>query len=285
MVKHLMNDAANTKAASCEELPLNSLFDAHAHLSFAPSDQTSEFADWVSGRFAGAFSTTVSPQDFRAAFDACNGLPNVKVGVGAHPWWVAQGKINAEELNAALPLFSEAQYVGEVGLDFGKNGLTNSAFATEDETKRSQLEALRSIFAACQAAPQERVFSFHVVQSADIVLDMLEEFSLLAGNTCIFHWFSGSGTQLQRAREAGCCFSVNAFMLNTKRGREYARAIPLDRLFSETDLPSELAAVEGLEQTQATYEQALLSAYFQIAELRGVQAIDQISKNVQRVFN
>ena len=55
----------------------------------------------------------------------------------------------------------------------------------------------------------------------------------------IFHWFSGSSAQLKRARDLGCFFSVNAFMLQTKRGREYAKAIPLDRLLIETDLPEE----------------------------------------------
>ena len=32
-------------------------------------------------------------------------------------------------------------------------------------------------------------------------------------------------------------FSVNEMMLRTRRGREYARQIPADRLLLETDLP------------------------------------------------
>ncbi|MFR2031814.1 MAG: TatD family hydrolase, partial [Collinsella sp.] len=37
-------------------------------------------------------------------------------------------------------------------------------------------------------------------------------------------------------------FSVNERMLATKRGREYVRQIPLDRLLLETDAPAEANA-------------------------------------------
>ena len=55
----------------------------------------------------------------------------------------------------------------------------------------------------------------------------------------IFHWFSGTSDELVRARNAGCYFSVNERMLASKRGREYTRQIPLDRLLLETDAPAE----------------------------------------------
>ena len=67
-------------------------FDAHAHMSFAPD--VASFASWFTERFAGAFSTTVSPADYRFAQQTLVSFPKIKVGVGAHPWWVAQGKIS-----------------------------------------------------------------------------------------------------------------------------------------------------------------------------------------------
>ncbi len=72
----------------------------------------------------------------------------------------------------------------------------------------------------------------------------------------IFHWFSGSGEELVRARKLGCFFSVNEMMLNTRRGRAYARQIPLECLLLETDAPPGLgkpysakALVDQLERT------------------------------------
>lgn len=285
----------------------NEFFDAHAHMSFAPD--VASFASWFTERFAGAFSTTVSPVDYRFAQQALASFPKIKVGVGAHPWWVAQGKISDED-KALLPdLVASARYVGEVGLDFGKNGLVKSVFATDEQTKQAQIEVLRTIFAAAKksSAPSVvegaeeageakggRVFSFHAVRGADVIIDMLEEYELLEDNTIIFHWFSGSSAQLKRVRDLGCFFSVNAFMLQTKRGREYAKAIPLDRLLIETDLPEETsidACAEGsqtckqaTEAVEAHYASMLEEAYREIVTLRGEDALDAITRNVRKIF-
>lgn len=291
----------------------NEFFDAHAHMSFAPD--VASFASWFTERFAGAFSTTVSPADYRFAQQALASFPKIKVGVGAHPWWVAQGKISDED-KALLPgLVASARYIGEVGLDFGKNGLAKSVFATDEQTKQAQVEVLRTIFAAAKKNPAPsvaediesakeakeageakggRVFSFHAVRGADVVIDMLEEYELLEDNTIIFHWFSGSSAQLKRARDLGCFFSVNAFMLQTKRGREYAKAIPPDRLLIETDLPEETsidACAEGsqtckqaTEAVEAHYASMLEEAYREIVTLRGEDALDAITRNVRKIF-
>ena len=282
----------------------NEFFDAHAHMSFAPD--VASFASWFTERFAGAFSTTVSPADYRSAQQALASFPKIKVGVGAHPWWVAQGKISDED-KALLPgLVASARYIGEVGLDFGKNGLAKSIFATDEQTKQAQIEVLRTIFAAAKKSPAPsviegagetkdgRVFSFHAVRGADVIMDMLEEYELLEDNTIIFHWFSGSSAQLKRARDLGCFFSVNAFMLQTKRGREYAKAIPLDRLLIETDLPEETpidACVENsqvckqaTEAVEMRYISMLEEAYREIVTLRGEDALDAITRNVREIF-
>lgn len=282
----------------------NEFFDAHAHMSFAPD--VASFASWFTERFAGAFSTTVSPADYRFAQQALASFPKIKVGVGAHPWWVAQGKISDED-KALLPdLVASARYVGEVGLDFGKNGLVKSVFATDEQTKQAQIEVLRTIFAAAKKSPAPsviegagetkggRVFSFHAVRSADVIMDMLEEYELLSGNAAIFHWFSGSSAQLKRARDLGCFLSVNAFMLQTKRGREYAKAIPLDRLLIETDLPEETpidacvensqACKQATEAVEMRYISMLEEAYREIVALRGEDALDAITRNVRKIF-
>lgn len=291
-------------------------FDAHAHMSFAPD--VTPFASWFTERFAGAFSTTVSPADYRFAQQALASFPKIKVGVGAHPWWVAQGKISDED-KALLPgLVANARYIGEVGLDFGKNGLAKSVFATDDQTKQAQIEVLRMIFAAAKKSPAPsavegtegaeeaertegvgeakggRVFSFHAVRGADVVIDMLEEYELLEDNTIIFHWFSGSSAQLKRACDLGCFFSVNAFMLSTKRGREYAKAIPLDRLLIETDLPEEVsfdacaagsqAYRQATEAVEVRYASMLEEAYREIVVLRGEDVLDAITRNVRKIF-
>lgn len=270
-------------------------FDAHCHLSFAPEPE--RFADRVATNAAGAFSTTVSPSDFTRTVELLAPWDTLKAGLGAHPWWVARGEVGPQDASLLGSLAARTRFIGEVGLDFGKNGLANSVFATEDETKTEQVAVLRAILEACAATdPTQdrlanassseqagRVFSFHAVRSADVILDLLEEFDLLSGNIAIFHWFSGSSAQLQRARELGCCFSVNAFMLQTKRGREYAKAIPAGQLLVETDLPGETE--EGFDTACQNYERALTSAYAHLVTLRSSDILGTIRNNVQRIFN
>jgi Tat protein secretion system quality control protein TatD with DNase activity len=113
-----------------------------------------------------------------------------------------------------------------------------------------------------------RVISIHAVRSAGTVLDVLESHGLLTPRpdspVITFHWFSGTSDELVRASDAGCYFSVNERMLATKRGREYARQIPLDCLLLETDAPAEPQADTSARQLITS----LKSVSRRIAELK-----------------
>ena len=155
-------------------------------------------------------------------------LPFVKLAVGLHPWWVSADEgCLAEELRAFDSALPETRYVGEVGLDFSKRRIA---------TRNAQLWAFRHIANAC-AKDGGKVLSIHCVKAYDDALSILKGSGCLASCTCIFHWFSGSFPQLTQAVDAGCSFSVGARMLETKKGREYAKAIPLQKLLLETDAP------------------------------------------------
>lgn len=113
-----------------------------------------------------------------------------------------------------------------------------------------------------------KVVSLHAVRAVDDVLNVLERADALtadAGNACIIHWFSGTSDQLTRARRVGCYFSVNPRMLDSKRGRAYAQAIPADRLLLETDEP----ASEGAPWSAARVRGSLEETLTQLAALRG----------------
>ena len=150
--------------------------------------------------------------------------------------------------------------IGEVGLDF------SARFAGSEPLQIQALDRL------CDALVQHplagRVISIHAARSAGTVLDALESYGLLTPSpnspVIIFHWFSGTSDELVRARNAGCYFSVNERMLASKRGREYARQIPLDRLLLETDAPAEPQADASARQLITS----LKSASLHIAELK-----------------
>ncbi len=238
------------------------LFDMHCHLGFY--DDTARQARELSALGVGAFSNTVTPEEFFAQQAALADAANVRVGVGLHPWWVGAGDVSGArqaakvgDTEALCELAVQSRFVGEVGLDLSPR---------HAETGKAQLRVFSQVSRECARAGG-KVLSLHAVRAVDQVLDVLEGEGTLAesaGNACVIHWFSGTSDQLTRARRAGCYFSVNPRMLQSKRGRAYAQAIPADRLLLETDEP----ASEGAPSDAARIRQLLEDTLRQLAALR-----------------
>lgn len=192
-------------------------------------------ADEATALGLGLFDCGVDPRDFLAANERASRYRNIIAGIGLHPWWLADGRCGPAEVNLLCEVAAQERYIGEVGLDF------SARFAGSEPL---QIQAFDQL---CDTLVQHpltgRVISIHAVRSAGAVLDVLESHGLLIPNSdspvIIFHWFSGTSDELVRARHAGSFFSINERMLATKRGREYARQIPLNRLLLETDAPAE----------------------------------------------
>lgn len=209
------------------------LFDAHCHLDLMAHPDA--VADEATTLDLVLFDCGVDPRDFaRAKKRACN-RSNIFAGIGLHPWWLADGRCGNAEINLLCEVAAQERLIGEVGLDF------SARFAGSEPLQVQAFDRL------CDALVQHplagRVISIHAVRSAGTVLDVLGSHELLTPSpdspAIIFHWFSGTSNEFVRARNAGCYFSVNERMLASKRGREYARQIPLDRLLLETDAPAE----------------------------------------------
>lgn len=230
------------------------LFDMHCHLDrMANADEVAR--DTAANGIA-LLCTTVSPADSLAARSRFETLPNIRVGAGLHPWWVADGRCGEVEVEQAAQLVAASRFIGEVGLDFGPRHAANA---------QRQLDALEAIVRACAEHPVEgRALSIHAVRAAGEVLDVFERHGLTASAHCIFHWFSGTSDQLARAVDAGCLFSISERMLATRRGREYARQIPLDRLLLETDLPEQLDKPCTADQIEAS----LMRSLHELARIR-----------------
>lgn len=238
------------------------LFDAHCHLDLM--SHPNAVADEATTLDLVLFDCGVDPRDFaRAKKRACN-RSNIFAGIGLHPWWLADGRCGTAEINLLCEVAAQERLIGEVGLDF------SASFAGSEPLQVQAFDRL------CDALVQHplagRVISIHAVRSAGTVLDVLESHGLLTPSpdspAIIFHWFSGTSNEFVRARSAGCYFSVNERMLATKRGREYARQIPLDRLLLETDAPAEPQADASARQLITS----LKSASLHIAELKNRSA-------------
>lgn len=231
--------------------------DMHCHLDLMANGP--EVATEAAAIGLGILNASVEPRGFLATRDAYRNSPAVCCAAGLHPWWIDDGTCGVEDVDLLVQEIARTPYVGEVGLDYGKNHVASAP---------TQRDAFERIACACAEHPLPgRVLTIHAVRSAGDVLDILEGHGLTRSVACIIHWFSGTSDELARARKAGCLFSVNEFMLGTRRGREYARQIPVERLLLETDLPADRGPGSA-EVVAASLERTLAT----IAELKGIDA-------------
>ena len=244
------------------------LFDAHCHPAFFPDDALPEALDGV----AGFLGCTVTPAEYDAACVRFAAYPQVRMAIGLHPWYVDAGEGAARaQADAVCERLEAGCAVGEVGLDFGPKHAA---------TRDAQVEAFRRIVQVA-ATRGGCVASIHSVQATETALDILDACGFLAANTAIFHWYSGSSAHLTRALASGALFSLNPNMLRTKRGREYARIIPLGRLLTETDFPED----DGT--CPEPIADALSRLIADTAALRGMDALDlgaRIGDNARNIF-
>lgn len=251
------------------------IYDMHCHMDFAADARV--LAEGAREQGIAALSATVEPGAYVRLREELASFPQVNVGLGLHPWRIAEGGCREDELSLFEELAPGARIVGEIGLDFaGSRG--------EEASRRAQVAALERILAACErgsggsdasrrpddaASGRGKLLSLHAARAAGAVLDLLERTGALARHTCIIHWFSGTSDELARAVKCGCFFSVGPRMLATRRGRAYAQAIPENRLLLETDAPPAPAAEAGPTPWDAAlWRTDLESVLTQLATLR-----------------
>ncbi len=280
---------------------METLYDMHCHLGFAPAP-AAVATDGASAGI-GAFSCTVEPAEYERLLPVLDTAPNVALGLGAHPWWIADGRVGETELARFCELARTTRFIGEIGLDFAgprdteeSRALQTSAFACilaacnepvsplasidpESAAATSGQGRPRTATTNLQASPPiggapvrsatdtaPKLISIHAVNAAAAALDALEQAGAFALHHVIFHWFSGTSDDLHRAVELGCFFSVGPRMLASRRGREYARQIPLGQLLLETDMPARKDDNLPAEVWRAELNNALSG----IAQLKGI---------------
>lgn len=248
-------------------------FDAHVHANLMDSPLNVARSSNEAG--LGFFTCGVTPHDYLELAPQLT-QDNIRVGLGAHPWYISDGRVTEKDIELLLGLMGETPYVGEVGLDF-------SSRYCVDGLQELQVKAFTKI--CTRAAELSRngqpwVLSMHTVKSVDAVLDILEQTGAAQACIPIIHWFSGSSDELQRAIKLGCWFSVGKMSLKTKRGREYAKVYPKDKLLTETDLPSS----DHTDISSADIVDSLKRALSGLSEARGYSVQTEVMANAAGVF-
>ena len=154
------------------------------------------------------------------------GLPHVKrykhirLALGLHPLLASENK---NELPLFDSLLDQTSYIGEIGLDFSKEGLS---------TKEDQISTLRKLLEKLEG--RKKIISVHSTKAEKELFDLLCEYNI---NNVIFHWYSGPIDLIPSIISKGYYFSINEAMTISKNGRTIIKEIPRSRILTESDAP------------------------------------------------
>jgi len=230
------------------------LIDLHCHVDLYPDPEA--VLDEAETRGAFVLAVTTTPKAWRGNQRLVGKRRRIRVALGLHPEVVAE---RHHEVALLCGLIPEARYIGEIGLD---------GSAAHRGSLDLQTEVFGRILDECRRLGG-RVLTIHSRGAVGKVIDEIERRPGVG--LPILHWFSGSVAQLERAAAAGCWFSVGPAMIASRRGRDLAAAIPLDRLLTETDGPFARSGGRPLYPWEA------MSCSDQLAEAMGIAPTELVS--------
>ena len=200
----------------------SALVDFHCHLDLYPDHL--ELVARCEREAVYTLAVTTTPKAWARNKQVTSSTKYVRAALGLHPQLVESRQ---GELALWRDLASEARYIGEIGLDGGPRYFGSMT---------QQQAVFGAILDRC-AELRDRILTIHSVRSVKTVMDMIEAKLPRSRGRAVMHWFTGSSSELRRAADLGCYFSVNHAMLDGDKRRALVRAIPIDRLLTETDGP------------------------------------------------
>jgi TatD DNase family protein len=194
------------------------LIDTHCHIDQFPSPE--DVVRECEKSALRVVAVTNLPSHFAVAADRLRGNKFVSAALGMHPLFAAQG---VRELAAFKRMAPHSHFIGEVGLDFSREGIAS---------KTIQERVFEEILGAVRDRP--RFISLHSRGAEAAVLEGLRRHCIKAA---VFHWFSGSARILQDVFSEGHFVSINPAMLSSTSGQQVIAKSPRERILVESDGP------------------------------------------------
>ena len=194
------------------------MIDTHCHFDIMPKPEAYIRQRELVGDIV--IGMTNLPSHFQMGQPHLKGYKHIRLALGMHPLLATERKI---EVPLFKRLVDQTSYIGEIGLDFSKEG-----YATKDD----QIEVLHELLSEIRG--KKKIVSVHSRKAEKELLALLCEYEI---ENVVFHWYSGPVDLIPDILAQGYYFSVNEAMCLSKNGRAIIEKIPRERLLTETDAP------------------------------------------------
>ncbi len=205
------------------------LLDAHTHLdSYAPAELEMVLAEIAAQRVL-TVAVAMNQASYAQTCTIASRSPLILPCFGIHPW---EAHRYTEDIEALQPSIVASPMLGEIGLDY---------LWDDDPTHYPAQRTLFSYFLQ-QASLQDKIVNLHTTGAEHDVVELLKHFAV---RRAIVHWYSGPHDAFGALVAYGCWFTFGVETPRSTVIQTFARAVPLDRILTETDGPEGLRWLSG----------------------------------------
>jgi TatD DNase family protein len=194
------------------------MIDTHCHIDLYSNPI--EIANECEANGIITIGMTNLPSHFEIGYKHLQSYTKVRLALGMHP-------LHSEAYQTEFPCFlrniSNTSYIGEIGLDFSREGIV---------FKDKQILVFNKILKAIKDTP--KVLSLHSRKAEKEVLETLIEHTV---KSAVFHWYSGPLGLIREIIEAGYYFSLNPAMIGSKNGQAIIGKLTKECVLTESDGP------------------------------------------------
>lgn len=211
-----------------------------------------------------AIGMTNLPSHFEMGYRHLMGFKHVRLALGMHP---LHAESHEDEMPKFLQHLSKTSYIGEVGLDFSREGIA---------TRETQVNTFTNILISLSSV--NKILSIHSRRAEKEVLALLIKHRIMLA---IFHWYSGPLNLIPEIVNAGYYFSINPAMLKSNSGQQIIAKIPLTNMLTESDGP--FIEVNGIPAKPKD----VLLVHKYLASQRGMDEVaisEEIKNNFKRIL-
>jgi len=196
------------------------LIDFHCHVDLYPKARAVHAEALRRNVFT--WLVTTSPKAFQATSSVLGHHESMLISPGLHPE-IAGDRF--QELDILIELIDGANAVGEIGLDGSKRYA--SSYLKQKQVFATAVKRCHDLGG--------RALSIHSRQAVPDVLTLLREFP--DHGIPVFHWFTGTVSELKAAAAQGCWFSIGPAAFNSSAGKALAKKLPKEKVVPESDGP------------------------------------------------